>query len=108
MKKQRLYLSGPITGVDDYFERFQRAFLALEEAGYNVINPAPLYQVMPDDATHEEYMQICMDLLAMADVIVQMPGWEESCGCNRELGWAIASDKIIIQLESLIKEGQGE
>ena len=61
---KRLYLSGPITGVDDYFERFQRAFLALEEAGYNVINPAPLYQVMPDDATYEEYMQICMDLLA--------------------------------------------
>ena len=58
--------------------------------------------------TYEEYMQICMDLLAMADVIVQMPGWEKSCGCNRELGWAIASDKIIIQLESLFKEGQGE
>lgn len=105
---KRLYLSGPITGVDDYFERFQRAFLALEEAGYNVINPAPLYQVMPDDATYEEYMQICMDLLDMADVIVQMPGWEKSCGCNRELGWAIASDKIIIQLESLFKEGRGE
>ena len=51
-----LYLSGPITGVDDYFERFQRAFLALEEAGYNVINPAPLYQVMPDDATYEADM----------------------------------------------------
>ena len=61
---------------------------------------------MPDDATYEEYMQICMDLLAMADVIVQMPGWEKSCGCNRELGWAIASDKIIIQLESLLEEGK--
>ena len=36
--RKRLYLSGPITGVNDYFERFQRAFLALEEAGYqNVI-----------------------------------------------------------------------
>ena len=63
---------------------------------------------MPDDVIHEQYMQICMDLLAMADVIAQMPGWEKSCECNRELGWAIASDKIIIQLESLFKEGQGE
>ena len=63
---------------------------------------------MPDDVTHEQYMQICMNLLAMADVIAQMLGWEKSCGCNRELGWAIASDKIIIQLESLFKEGQGE
>ena len=106
MKKQRLYLSGPITGVNDYFDRFQEAFLALAERGYNVINPAPLYQVMPDDATQEEYMQICMDLLAMADVLVQLPGWEKSCGCNRELGWAIASDLIVIQLESLLEEGK--
>jgi hypothetical protein len=59
---------------------------------------------MPDDATYEEYMQICMDLLAMADAIVQMPGWEKSCGCNGELGWAIASDKIIIPLESLLEQ----
>lgn len=101
---KRLYLSGPITGVDDYFERFQRAFLALEEAGYNVINPAPLYQVMPDDATYEEYMRMCMELLSMADVLVQLPGWEKSRGANRELGWAMASDLIIIQLESLLEE----
>lgn len=104
--RKRLYLSGPITGVDDYFEKFQRAFLALEEAGYNVINPAPLYQVMPDDATYEEYMRMCMELLSMADVLVQLPGWEKSCGANRELGWAMASDLIIIQLESLLEEGK--
>lgn len=103
---KRLYLSGPITGVDDYFERFQRAFLALEEAGYNVINPAQLYQVMPDDATYEEYMRMCMELLSMADVLVQLPGWEKSCGANRELGWAMASDLIVIQLESLLEEGK--
>lgn len=100
---KRLYLSGPITGVDDYFERFQRAFLALEEAGCNVINPAPLYQVMPDDATYEEYMQICMDLLAMADVVVQLPGWEKSLGCQREYGFAQASDKIIMEFGDMIK-----
>ena len=104
MKKQRLYLSGPITGVDDYFDRFQEAFLALAERGYNVINPAPLYQVMPDDATYEEYMTICMELLAMADVVVRLPGWEKSCGANRELGWAMASDRIIIDLKSLLRE----
>ena len=103
---KRLYLSGPSTGVDDYFERFQRAVLALEEAGYNVINPAPLYQVMPDDATYEESMRMCMELLSMADALVQLPGGEKSCGANRELGWAMASDLIIIQLESLLEEGK--
>lgn len=101
----RLYLSGPITGVDDYYDRFQRAYVALAERGYNVINPAPLYLTMPDDAKYEEYMIICMDLLAMADVLVQMPGWEKSCGANRELGWAQAADLNIASLEALLESG---
>ena len=49
-------------------------------------------------------MTICMELLAMADVVVRLPGWEKSCGANRELGWAMASDRIIIDLESLLRE----
>lgn len=100
----RLYLSGPITGVDDYYEKFQRAFYQLEMAGYNVINPAPLYLVLPDDVKYEECMSICMDLLAMADAIVRLPGWEKSCGANRELGWAMANDMLVLDLDTLIGE----
>ena len=36
----RVYLSGAITGTDDYMERFARAQMLLQNEGHSVINPA--------------------------------------------------------------------
>lgn len=36
----KLYISGPITGTDDYMERFAAAQKELEEEGWSVVNPA--------------------------------------------------------------------
>lgn len=101
---RRIYLSGPITGVDDYYNRFAEAEAMLRAEGYHVINPAPLIQVMPDDATWEEFMQICIELMPLASAMAQMPGWEQSRGCNREYGWAMASDMIVLPLKSFTEK----
>lgn len=103
----RLYLSGPITGVEDFVERFQEADKLLRGQGYQVINPAPLYMVMPGDATHEEYMQIDLQLIDLADGIVLLPGWENSRGANREIGYALGTDKHVLKLENF-KEGKND
>lgn len=96
-------MSGPITGVWNYRDRFRRAKEQLEAEGYDdIINPAELCEVLPDKhTTWEGYMAICLDLLQMADVLVLLPGWEESRGAQRELGYALAKDMIVLEFESM-------
>ena len=97
------YLSGPITGHKDYRQQFARAAAALKELGYIVINPAEICQVIPvEQMGYETIMQIDLGLLATADYLVQLPGWERSIGANRELGYALGTDKIVVGLEQLL------
>jgi nucleoside 2-deoxyribosyltransferase len=97
------YLSGPITGHKDYRRQFAKAAAALREMGYNVINPAAIDDAIPVECmSYEDIMKIDMELLASADYLVQLPGWEDSKGANRELGFALGTDKIIVSLEQLL------
>ena len=97
------YLSGPITGHKNYRQQFARAAGTLKEMGYAVINPAELGAALPlDQMSYEDIMKIDMELLATADYLVQLPGWGDSKGANRELGFALGTDKIIVSLEQLL------
>ena len=97
------YLSGPITGHKNYRQQFARAAGTLKWMGYAVINPAELGAALPlDQMSYEDIMKIDMGLLATADYLVQLPGWEDSKGANRELGFALGTDKIIVSLEQLL------
>lgn len=97
------YLSGPITGHKDYRRQFAKAAAALKEMGYIVINPAEICQVLPvEQMGYEAIMQIDLEILATADYLVQLPGWENSKGANRELGFALGTDKIVVTLEQLL------
>ena len=96
----RVYLSGAITGTDDYMERFARAQMLLQNEGYSVINPALVNSNMPSDTTYEEYMNMSFAMLSMCDAIYMLEGWQKSCGANREYGYAYANDMIIILEDS--------
>lgn len=101
----RLYLSGPITGVNDYRERFKKAEKALRADGItDIVNPAELIGVLsPESTSWDEYMRIDLELLSMSDVLILLPGWQQSLGCQREYGFAQASDKIIMEFGAMIK-----
>lgn len=98
----RLYISGPITGIENYRRIFQGAKDALTAKGYDVVNPAELTEVIGDSFTYDEILAIDLDLLARCDAVVQLPGWENSRGANVEYGYALAADKIIIKLEDIL------
>lgn len=92
----KIYVSGAITGTTDYMDRFDHAQRSLEEEGHKVINPADINSRLPEDTTYEQYMKVCMVLLDMAEGIYMLEGWNKSCGANRELGYALAKDKIVV------------
>lgn len=96
MKYKRIYISGAITGKDDYLDRFSCAEDELMNEGYTVINPARVLNELPKDTEYEEYMKLSMVLLEMCDSIYMLRGWEESRGSNREYGFALAKDMVIM------------
>lgn len=108
----KIYISGKITGCDNYFDKFEDASIKLKQMGLDVVNPALTNGTLPKNTTYEQYMKISLCMLDMCDAIYMIDGWENSCGANRELGYAIAKDiKIIYEKDitcEIIYEKDGE
>lgn len=88
---KRVYISGGITGIDNFFEIFREKQEQIESNGYEVINPALLGNIMPSSSTWQEYMDICIPLLKMCDYIVMLENWEKSKGATEELKFALSN-----------------
>lgn len=96
MKKLRIYISGPMSGNDNYLNEFLQATQTIRSAGHIPVNPAALETVFPD-ADREEYLKFDLALLAECDAVYFLPGWRESRGANREYGYALGLDKIMLK-----------
>ena len=92
----RIYISGGITGVENCRDSFSKAHKELTEAGHDVFNPASYADALPM-LPYEEYMKTGLYFLNMCDAIYMLKGWQKSCGANREYGYALATDKIILE-----------
>ena len=55
--------------------------------------------MLPEDTTYEEHMKMSLAMLDMCGAIYMLKGWEKSCGANREYGYAMAKDYIILRDE---------
>ena len=92
----RIYISGPITNVLDYKEKFARAEQDLK-AKYpdgEIINPSVI-ATLP--LTYDEYMEIDLRLLDMCGAIYMLNGWELSKGSCIEYGYAIAKELNVLK-----------
>lgn len=95
--KERIYISGAITGTDDFMERFGKAQKELEGQGYSVMNPALVNSNMPSDTTYGEYMKMDFAMLDICQTIYLLNGWEKSVRANREREYAIREGKHIVK-----------
>lgn len=95
----KIYLSGPITGIENYKENFEAAEREARERLSDwepeIFNPANI--TLPDTATHEDYMKICMQKLADCDTIYMLNGWQNSRGACREYGYALGTRMAILR-----------
>lgn len=93
----KCYISGAITGTDDYMERFAEAEKKLLKEFFAVINPAKVNAQLPEnDTTYREYMKMSLTMLEMCDYIYMMNGWQNSSGACLEYQYAKTLGKNII------------
>ena len=109
-RKNRCYISGPITGVENYLEIFDKwEFDVVQTTGWTVINPARVNYEMPSNTEYEEYMDMCETMLGMCDRIFLIPGWMRSKGCVFERHYAkIHGLKIFVLVGDKIQEVKDE
>lgn len=101
MSRGKVYISGPITGVDfgNHFA-FSSARAVLELCGYEAVDPSEVQ--LDDEATWADYMKADLKLLLDCDFIYMLEGWEDSKGARleRELAENLGIKEIGIDQES--------
>ncbi len=88
--QKTIYISGKITGIEDYENRFAKAEAELEAKGFNVLNPVKAGKwlerhLAPKIPTWVEYMKQDIKAMMSADCIYMLKGYRESKGARLEL-----------------------
>ena len=65
-----IYISGPISGTNDYLKRFSYAEACLTNKLFTPINPARVLNELPVNyLEYRDLMRLCLDLLSMCNYI---------------------------------------
>ncbi len=99
----RIYISGPITGIDDYMNRFAQTENELVKhfKRCEVVNPAALNSSMPQGSKWGDYMMIALQAMRTCDAILLMDDWETSRGARVEREMAIGMGMTLIEERAL-------
>jgi len=90
----RLYISGKITGNDYYKENFAAARAQLENAGFDVFDPAAVG--FPEGVSWTDAMKYVIKEMVRCDGLAMLPGWKDSKG-------ACIEARLARDLEMLVK-----
>lgn len=82
-----VYVAGPMSGLPEFnYPAFRQAQADLEAKGYTVLNPvdAEKDNTTGEHQTWQWYMRKALVMVAQADGIALLPGWENSRGASLE------------------------
>ena len=83
-KSEQIYISGPMTGIEDHnFPAFHAAAARFRAAGWEVSNPAENFDGRTD-LPRAVYLRCDIGMLSKCDAIALLPGWEKSRGATLE------------------------
>lgn len=92
--KPIIYISGKITGDDNYKAKFAEVEKTLSEKGFNVINPCKVGEC--EFFSYEQFLHIDFALIDVADALFMLGDWKNSKGALREWHYAQSRGKTII------------
>ena len=102
-EKRVIYISGPITGVPDYYKAFEAMEDELSALGYIPLSPSRL----PKGMTSAQYMRICFAMIDTADAVLFLEGWENSMGSRLERDYCFYTTKPTFVDLAFMKEVLG-
>ena len=86
--RKKIYIAGPVTGVNGYEETFAKAADALRAKGYEPVNPVAPGIV--EGWTYRDYINRGFQMLMECDCMLLLPGYMDSKGAALELHYALA------------------
>ena len=82
----KLYIAGPITGIENYRENFDQAAVQLVDKGYEVASPTWFdLQGQMLEWTWNDYMKATIQMMLNCDAVAYLPGFEASKGSVMEI-----------------------
>lgn len=92
-RKKVVYISGPITGVERYWEAFEEAEEDLLGLGYIPLSPAHL----PEGMSSEQYAHIDLAMIDSADAVLCLSRFDRvSTGVKLELDYCAYINKPVV------------
>jgi hypothetical protein len=83
---KKCYITGPITGTEDYEERFAAAEKEVRALGMEPVNPVTLAH--DHDKKWSSYMRVALKGMLQCECIYVLRGWLNSEGANIEFNLA--------------------
>jgi len=98
-----VYIAGPIRNqVLNNVPAFEEAEEKLNALGYDCVNPHKIFEgVDTTNFKQADYMKRCISYMAMCDVVVTLPNWENSPGATEEVEIARRMGKEIIHYSKI-------
>lgn len=92
---ERIYLSGPMTGLPEFnYPAFNAEAARLRAIGYHVENPAENHT--PPCGSWGGYMRQAIRQMLTCDAVALLPGWAESRGATVERDLAIRIGLLVV------------
>jgi len=95
-----IYLSGPMSGIPEFnFPEFNHWADVLRKAGMSVINPAETAGG-ETDLPREWFMRMDFHTIMAVDMVLLLPGWENSAGSKAEVVVAAEIGLDVLEIHS--------